>query len=175
MPVGDMGYQIRCPEQGRALAEAQAFIADLEQGQTRWLSLLGPSGRGKTHLARGIEAWRKSKSPGKFFYKWLDLLQTFRSDRGEISRFMARCNGARLMIIDDIGAGYETEFAASVIAEIAERRLGKATVLTANLNLEQVAGIDSRIASRMLRGGNEIFTFQSTPDFGLGNDPEQRP
>lgn len=160
-------FQADHSEQRKALACALKFCADMENRRFRWLSLLGPSGRGKTHLARCVEAWRKSRGGAGYFYRWLDLLQRFREDREQIGNFMRRCDDSRLLIIDDIGAGYETEFAAATIAEIAERRQGRATMLTSNLTMQQIAELDSRIASRMIRGGSVVFTFRELKDFNL--------
>lgn len=160
-------FQADHPEQRRALAHALQFCADMENRRFRWLSLLGPSGRGKTHLARCVEAWRKSRGGAGYFYRWLDLLQRFREDREQIARFMRRCDDSRLLIVDDIGAGYETEFAAATLAEIAERRQGRATMFTSNFTMEQIAELDSRIASRMIRGQSAVFTFRDLGDFNL--------
>lgn len=131
----------------------------------RWLSLLGPSGRGKTHLAERIKLWRDTCGGAAFFYKWIDLVDRFRADHDAIARFAARCDETAIMVIDDIGSGHETAFANSILATIAERRLGRPTVWTSNLSLEGIAQIDARIASRMRRNGSEIFTFKATPDF----------
>lgn len=161
----------RCdhPEQRQALAETMRFCADMENGRRRWLTLLGRSGRGKTHLARCVEVWRRSQRAGTTFYRWIDLVTDFRHDREEIYRFYKRCDMPRLMIVDDIGAGYETEFSAGVLTEIAERRLGMATLFTSNMGMEDIARLDSRIASRMIRNGGEVFTFRETPDYSLSN------
>lgn len=129
----------------------------------RWLTLLGRSGRGKTHLARCTA----ETQPNSLFYRWIDLLERFRGDSDSIPRFMARCEETKLMVIDDIGSGHETAFAASMLCQIAERRLGRPTVFTANLSLENIAAIDVRIASRMRRNGSVVFEFKKTPDFDI--------
>jgi DNA replication protein DnaC len=184
----DWNFDARHPEAADALAGAIRYCAHLDERSgaikaariagerrpdrpARWFTLLGPSGRGKTHLARKIAEWRKTRGSGKFFYRWLDLLTDFRTDRSNIGRFMVRADMPALLIIDDIGAGYETEFAAATLAEIAERRVGLPTVWTSNLDLGGIARIDARIASRMRRNGSEVFTFKSAPDFSLNPKP----
>lgn len=163
----DWNFDTPTAEHRDAVNACARFCEDVAAKRYRWLSLLGKSGRGKTHLARRIDAWRQTRGKGLYFYRWLDLVAQFRGDRDTIPKFMERCDINRLLIVDDIGAGYETEFAAAVLAEIAERRVGKPTVFTSNLSLEQIAGIDSRIASRMFRGNSEVFTFKAAPDYCL--------
>lgn len=161
-------WEARTEEQRLALEAVQRFCHDAESGRYRWLSLLGKSGRGKTHLANEVSRWRcrDGRKLGRLVYRWLDILQDTRSDqKSAIRDLMARCERPRLMIIDDIGSGYETGFSGSLLAEMADRRLGKATVWTSNLSLEQIADLDSRIASRMIRGNSEVFTFTATPHF----------
>lgn len=130
-----------------------------------WLSLLGKSGTGKTHLAKMIDEWRKSKTLGRYFYFWPDLVSMARD--GQLGKVRERVEKRTLMIIDDIGAEYETDFSKSLLAEIAEKRLGKWTIFTANLPLDKLAEIDGRIASRIIRGNNRVLYFDEAPDFAM--------
>lgn len=136
-----------------------------ERATGRWLTLLGKSGRGKTHLAKRIEAWRRGKGDGRFYYRWPAILEQMRNDRETITLFMERARDRKLLIIDDIGAAHETEFAAAVLCDIADTRIGLPTVFTSNLSIEGISKMDARIASRMFRDGSEVFTFKAAPDF----------
>jgi DNA replication protein DnaC len=153
-----------------------AYAAEIDAGrfaaapqchhsQGYWLSLLGKSGAGKTHLAKMINEWRKKRTLGRYFYPWGDLVSMARD--GQLGKIRDRVEKRTLMIIDDIGTEYETDFSKSLLAEIAEKRLDKWTVFTANLTLKDIAAIDSRIASRMIRDQNKRLTFENTPDFAL--------
>lgn len=176
----DWQFDATHPECAKALEQAIRFCSDMayasdeakatgSQAKHRWLSLLGPSGRGKSHLARKIAEWRKTKGSGRFFYRWASVLENMRNDRENIALFMERCRDKKLMVIDDIGAAHETEFAASVLFDIADTRIGLPTVFTSNLNVEGIAKIDSRIASRLFRDNSEVFTFKAAPDYPIAN------
>jgi DNA replication protein DnaC len=162
------GVVVTHPEVAAARDAAVRFCEGMyDVPPPRWLSLLGQSGRGKSFLAELVRDWRRSLGPGRTYYRWIDLLTDFREDRALIARFMRRCDESRLLILDDVCAGYETEFSAAILGEIAERRVGRWTMFTANLSLEDFARLDSRIASRMIRGGNEVITFRDAPDFAI--------
>lgn len=148
-----------------ALAEALAFVSDTRNGKGRWLSLLGSSGVGKTHLARGIrEEFPGSKNK---FIRWITVCDYMRSGDFGVLDAMA---DAAVLICDDIGAAYETDLSRAKIYELAERRINKPTVFTSNLDLQQVAKeIDSRVASRMVRDGSRVVQFRDCPDWAIAN------
>ena len=148
-----------------ALQEALSFVADTRAGRGRWLSLLGSSGVGKTHLARGI----REEFPGRRnkFIRWITVCDYMRSGDFGVLDAMAE---AHVLICDDIGAAYETDLSRAKIYELAERRINKPTVFTSNLDLQGVAKeVDSRVASRMVRDGSRVVQFRDCPDWALAN------
>lgn len=156
------------PEQGSALQTVQQFgklIVDRQPA--RWLSLLGPSGRGKTHLAKSLWRWHLGKYPSRSarFCRWMDVVNRCRN--GETYALMESLEDRDFLVVDDIGAEHGSEFASSLLTQLAERRLRKWTVYTANLSVRDLAQIDARVASRLRRDGNAVFTFQDSPDFSL--------
>lgn len=158
------GFDATHPECALALREARQFASRFESDSPdgRWLSLLGPSGRGKTHLAKALAAHVGAKA-----WRWMRVLDYMR--RGDFGVIDHLCD-LPIVILDDIGAAYETELSKAKIGEIAERRIGKWTVWTSNYDLAGIAkNLDTRIASRLVRDGSRIATFKEAPDWALKN------
>ena len=148
----------------RAAAEFGRDMAD-KRTAPRWLSLVGNSGTGKTHLAKGI--WRAWEDKGKFymkrgaelvkhglFKKFSKLCNEMRG--GAFSAFQS-CADADFLVLDDLGSEYSTEFSQRQLASMLDQRLGKWTVITTNLSMKDISDIDVRIADRMIRGDNEVI------------------
>jgi DNA replication protein DnaC len=171
--------------------EAVSFIDDLFNNRTpRWLSLLGTSGAGKTMLAKRI-----SKLFATYRHQEIDWLRTKQtqseaSPYGEIIRwrggyinwgkainrmlqgdydFLHDLRNYDFFALDDIVSEYQKlrELSASKLYDVLESRLGKWTVITANLGLEAIGNVlDPRIASRMIRN-NSIVVDVDVPDWNL--------
>lgn len=159
------------------LKAAKQFCAELKADDTpRWLSLVGTSGVGKTHLAKRIT---------RFFSRYASYYIETKtgatlSRRGGFISFRRVANDLRsgdysvvrdlcddfFVCLDDIGSEHGTQFMTSKLDEIADARVGKWTVLTANLSLEKISEMETRIASRMLRGGSVVIDVD-TIDFSL--------
>lgn len=69
-----------------------------------------------------------------------------------------------LLVVDDIGAERDTTgFAAEKLNTLLGARVGKWTVITSNLYLEQLGGIDPRISDRIIREpGNQYIELTTT-------------
>jgi len=167
-----------------ALDAARAFCTAMAGKYTPayWLSLLGPSGTGKTMLARRCV---------RFFQQHLDGFLDERHDptyeryhrrgglkgwAGVVGDMLAGdYTGLRnlrddwLVTLDDIGSEHERhrELSTSKLYEILNARAGRFTLITANLDLEQInRRLDARLASRLLRDGNVVVDV-STVDYNL--------
>jgi DNA replication protein DnaC len=171
---------------------AASFLDDMMCKRTpRWLSLLGTSGAGKTMLARLI--WREWDIRYQMEIDWEASKRTQSDSRpyGELIRyrggfinwgnainnrmlkgdydFLEDMRKYSFFAIDDIASEYERhrELSASKLYNVLEARLGKWTVITANLSLEQIgASLDTRIASRMLRNESMVVDV-NVPDYNL--------
>lgn len=178
------------PQREAMVDEALAFCADMQARKTpRWLSLLGPSGNGKTFLVRLIFKWVQQQ--GCLFkrrYAGGDVVQAHRtmwvswrmackamkngdftaSEELTINR-MHRDHAVWCAVIDDIGAGDETSkgYLQNALETIVDARLGTWTIFTSNMNLDQIGEkLDRRISSRMLRAGNRVLEVD-LPDWNL--------
>lgn len=180
------------PQLEKMKAEAVSFVDDITRDRSpRWLSFLGTSGAGKTMLAKIIwhqfrdnlhmeinwPATKRTQMPetpyGRIiryrggFINWGNAINN-RMLKGEYN-FLEDMRDYSFFAIDDIASEYERhrELSASKLYNVLESRLGKWTVITANLSLEQIgASLDTRIASRMLRN-ESIVVDVNVPDYNL--------
>lgn len=128
-----------------------------------WISLIGKSGTGKTHCAYRLWDfselrfdWHKMEFPHSKIF-WPEFVNRLRAgDAFEKMRDMSRWP---VLFLDDIGAERDTTgFASEQLNTLLGTRVGKWTILTSNLGLEQLAGIDPRISDRIIREpGNEYI------------------
>lgn len=171
---GHLRYQIYHPLLAPIPAEAARFCDDvLSNRPPRWLSILGPSGIGKTFINRQIcrrlgDWWKVTTETGRR-RPWIAEIVPA-SDLGDYkaSRDYAK---ADLVFVEDIGAGSGEKGPGAVtrsrIAELLQLRSGKWTLLDANLYRAEVAElIDPRIASRLKRDGSVLIELPAdVPDF----------
>ena len=133
-----------------------------EGGEPRWLTILGPSGSGKTHCARRL--WQSLH--GRFNWDRMDYIAALIYWPAFMSEL--RAGGAYdreremqrwpMLCLDDIGAERDTTgFAAEHLNTLLGCRVGRWTIITSNLSLEQIGAIDPRIADRMIREPNILI------------------
>ena len=165
----DFGFQIFGEAKlSEMLDAAKEFIRDMAIGTTpRWLSFLGRSGTGKTHLARSVTRFFKTTAAidiepgtgahlirGGGFIGWRKVVDHLRD--GDYGIIDAVCNDW-FVALDDIGAERASDFSVSKLDQVIDARLGKWTVVTCNFSREEIAEhMDVRIASRLGRGKNVI-------------------
>lgn len=148
--------------------EAQWFINDVVNMQRprRWLSLLGASGVGKTHLAAAIRDSIELAIPSlqTEMWKWQKVVSLLRGgDWGIIEHLIKNVN---VLMLDDVGAENKSELTTSSLNRIADGRLEKWTVLTSNLLPDDIrATLDARIASRLYRGDNVVCKIVNAGDY----------
>jgi chromosomal replication initiation ATPase DnaA len=160
------------------LTAAKDFVRDMTIGAApRWLSLLGWSGTGKTHLARGISRFFKANASVYIdpatgahlsrrggFIGWRRIIDHLRDGDYEIMRVVC---GDWFVALDDIGAERASDFSVSKLDQIVDARLGKWTMITCNFTRQQIADhMDVRIASRLGAGTMSsliISAFSTTP------------
>ncbi len=142
--------------------------AVLTKQTPRWLTLLGPSGVGKTMLLKKLfvelaetKRWDVCDSahiiPGEDLKEW------------DAPMHYARC---KLVYIEDIGSGATGDKGAAAVtrsrvAELLQLRTGKWTLLCANMSISGIAqNLDARIASRLKRDGSTVVEIPAeVPDY----------
>lgn len=164
------------------------FLADMWNFQRPYaLTFLGPSGVGKTMLARLATAFftrhmaghkldRDLCRPDEIwrcqggFLDWGDALRTM-LNTSQWER-MSSYRGDFFLVLDDVMAESEKvrELSAAKLFEILNARQGRRwTIINGNCDLETVNDrLDPRIASRLIRDGNVCIELPpSTPDWAL--------
>ena len=156
------------PQSGReaiwAQREASAFAASPElNAAPYWLSMLGNSGTGKTMLARSAHRYLRSRGIPSQFWTWKGILEHLRQGHWDLKEQLRRDH---VLIVDDIGSAQETEFAAAYLDQLADERLGKWSLWTSNLSLEQIGdNVSERVRSRMRRNGGVVVEILNTPPY----------
>jgi len=157
----------------QSMVETSAsWVRAVQQNDSpRWLVLLGSSGIGKTMIANRIWQYLKTRrdfrfkgdyDPVKLYWpKFVDKLR----DGGHYGLLSASYDWP-FAYLDDVCAESMTEFSTEKLHNLMGSRCGKWTIVTSNKSLEQIAQLDSRISSRMIRDGANIVEAH-TLDYNL--------
>jgi len=156
------------PEREKLLEAAMGMANAIGNGGTPYsLTLLGPSGIGKTHLAKALYQWAKIKMPnfrdenGIWQMRSISYLESMSA----CGRFLGgEWNLPSLMeqdeflVIDDLGTERDPKLTwRGEVQHVVSRRLGRGwTVLTSNLTYSQLTEYDARLASRLIREGGKV-------------------
>ena len=137
------------------------FFDDMISKKTpRWISALGQTGTGKTEWAQRVKRAAPMKAQK---FHWSNVCDEFLAKRDYgVLEYMA---GLDFLVIDEIGLK-DWKHANRDLSALLNKRLGKWTVITSNLTQAELADIDARIASRLVRDNNRIVTMSSEcPDY----------
>ncbi len=151
------------------LARCKQFAADFELGNTGMI-FMGKTGVGKTHMSLAIANEVLKKGYGVVYGTSSEFLGKIEKERfgraeGDTIALLCECD---LLIIDDLGAEFQTQFTASAIHELINSRImeGKPTIISTNLSPAELAeSYGERVSSRII-GNFEPIKFE-------GNDIRQ--
>lgn len=166
--LGDQSLQ-------KFLESAATFAASVNFTRPYWLTLSGTSGTGKTMLARGV--YRQFMDQNRFEISYDPIQNRIQGNTGMFVDWRRFCDHLRggayelvddicdewLVIIDDLGAERDTTgFIAAATDRILNSRRDRWTLITTNLPLTEIGDrIDPRVASRMIRGDNQVVEIDS--------------
>ena len=148
------------------------WARDVRDGEKpRWLSLLGSSGTGKTHIAKCLWNWLSKKEDFEYrcefipqWIYWPKLVEDLRSGNAyNRYRDMMRW---KYLVLDEVCAENQTEFSTEKLHNLLGSRVGRWTIVTSNKRAVDIAVMDRRIASRMARGGSYVVDIR-TKDYSL--------
>lgn len=168
------------PSVAKAAQACAQFVAEIERNAPpRWLTLLGAAGSGKTMLV--TQTFREAlkhrdaatadhpeqaglydetrRRPGS---RWIDetrFAHLYLTDHQyDLPEYIAH---EWIVCFDDLGSKRDgKEVLADAIFRLANQRLGKWTLWSTNLTLDEIAKrIDPRVSSRLIRDGNRIVTI----------------
>ena len=140
----------------QSLQSAKSYVQRWARNPDGWLSLHGPYGVGKTHLAVATAAEREDLGDEVFFATVADLLDYLRATFAPDSPvthddLLDRIKTADVLVLDDMGAERSTPFAEDKLFQIVgyryEERLP--TIITTSRQIESIAATRPRIASRL--------------------------
>jgi len=134
------------------------------------LTLLGPVGTGKSHLAvallrRWVESGRSAR-----FVEVRQLLADCRTassqGAGSAEEIVSALARREFLVLDEAYADRQTDFADDLLSGLIRRRLRdrKPTIITTNLSEQELERIEPRIASRVTGCGAIAISTMGLPD-----------
>ena len=138
--------------------------------QSESLLMLGGTGLGKTHLSLAIARAVIDQGFDVFYIPVQNLVTRLeherfsRSGTEELGDSLSFVLDADLLILDDLGAEFPTQFTSSVIYNIINSRMieKKPTIINSNLDMKTIESrYSERTVSRLI-GGYKILPFSGT-------------
>lgn len=171
----DRGAPGATSHQRRSLAIACQSVERWVNAQMPSLSIFGPFGVGKTHLA--VAAAQETLLPPRqvFFSTAIDLVNNLRfysnsrnAQSGSYDAILHQARQAPLLILDDLGdAAQETDFTKKHINGILTHRHTNAlkTIITTNITMESLHQANPRLASRISDVNTGYMIHIDAPDY----------
>ncbi|MBE3576384.1 MAG: ATP-binding protein [Limnochordales bacterium] len=161
------------PQNRNVFRACLAYATQYRPQETDYgLILLGPVGTGKSHLASAIlNHLRQRHVAGLLKVDVSELLSEMRNTMaggGGVSSLLEAAKSAELLVLDDLGQEYQTEWARSVLGELINARYldRRPLIVTTNLDLEALTHIlTERVASRLL-GMSKVLVLEGS-DFRI--------
>ncbi len=154
-----------------AIAKSYAELFPKKRGN---LLLIGTTGTGKTHISTAIAKEVIHQGFDVVYDSVQNIISDFETDKfksgyGQTDSISEKYLECELLIIDDLGTEFTTQFSSSVLYNVLNTRQnrGLATVISTNLSAKELAGkYDGRIYSRIV-GSDYTVLFFSGKDYRI--------
>ncbi|MCP1355439.1 ATP-binding protein [Aneurinibacillus migulanus] len=158
-------YIPKTPSQVAAIEKAKEYVESYEPDESSNLLYSGPCGVGKSHLMVSITKQLMKKGFTCLFISvplfLTKVRSTYKRD-SDLSEFqlLQIMQEVDCLVLDDIGIGGSTDWAASKIFEVIEVRSGAHTLYTTNLNGQELEEeIGERSISRLMDDTETLQVF----------------
>lgn len=147
--------------------KAMQFADSFDETQEN-LFLSGNAGTGKTYISSCIANRALERGKSVYYQTAYKFFEIFEKDKflkdefGEASETIKYIYDVDLLIIDDLGTEFTTQFTSAAFFDVINSRIisGKSTVISTNLDFESLSKTYSqRITSRFIGNYNLIHTF----------------
>ena len=136
-------YKPKTEKQSRALKIAYRYIEVYQKDKPRNLLFTGSFGIGKSHLAKSIADGIIDKGYNAIFISVPKLLRKFRAsyqkgseyNEDDLSNILEEID---LLVLDDIGAESDSQWAKEKLFDVIDSRQGKHTIYTTNYSPEDL-------------------------------------
>ena len=151
----------------RNLKIAKAFADNFARHHDNLL-LIGTTGTGKTHISTAIAKAIISQGFDVLYDSVQNIINDFEADKFRSGYSQTEPAGAKylecdLLIIDDLGAEFISQFSVSALYNLINTRQNKglSTIISTNLSGPELAGkYDGRIYSRIIGADYTVLRFE---------------
>ncbi len=163
----------RYPEEARELMEknlnaAKDFVNAFPSNEIKNLLLIGPTGTGKTHLSTAIAKALIERGAEVLYDSAQNIVSAFEKDKFKSGYGQYEPEGAKylecdLLILDDLGTEFVSQFTVSCLYNLLNTRINKglSTVISTNLSPEELSEkYEDRIYSRIVGADSRILLFK---------------
>lgn len=149
------------------LAVAKSFTENFG-AEEKNLLLIGPTGTGKTHISTSIAKVLIEKGVEVLYDSAQNIVSAFEKDKfksgyGPYEHEGTKYLECELLIIDDLGTEFISQFTVSCLYNLLNTRMNKglATVISTNLSPAELSEkYEDRIYSRLVGAGSRILLFK---------------
>ena len=134
-----------------------------------WLGICGGVGNGKTHLCNAIARVSLERGMEVIMLSSANMFSKIKSAMNDNTdqELIKRLKEVMVLVIDDLGAEYDSPWQLSILDEILDTRYHTArlTVVASNLDLQNLPESMKRIESRFADKNISRVAFNSAPDY----------